>query len=252
MVSEMNAFFDPDRGVLRFLSRIGDTILLNLMFLLTSLPIFTIGASVAAMSTVHLKFREDREGYTVRGYFRAFRENFKKSTLVWLIMLAAAVVMGVDLIAMHSMTGFMGTYFRVILIVCAIFWLMLFLYVFVLQAKFENSVFGSIKNAYLLAFMNFPRTLWLLAMFVALVYIMFYNLTTFWAMLLILAVIGCALWNLINCYLVYPAIRKVLDAETVKAAEGVRGSSGDGMDGSGAVTDDAEQAAVSPSIEEKI
>lgn len=70
--------------IIRILTRIFDLILLNILWLLTSIPVVTLGAATAALYSVLLSAAEKKEGYIVRDYWKAFRRNFKQSTIVWL------------------------------------------------------------------------------------------------------------------------------------------------------------------------
>ena len=63
---------------MRYLNRFADLMILNLLFLLTSIPIFTIGASLTALYSVCFRLGTDREGSTFRDYFAAFKENFAR------------------------------------------------------------------------------------------------------------------------------------------------------------------------------
>ena len=65
-----------DNPVISGMSRIFDMMCLNVLWLVCSLPIFTIGASTTAMYTVMLKVVKNEEGYIVKGFFKAFKENF--------------------------------------------------------------------------------------------------------------------------------------------------------------------------------
>ena len=63
------SFFSLDSKFMQALSRIADLILLNLVFLVTCIPIFTIGAASAALYSV--AFRLGTERYRVCEYFRS-------------------------------------------------------------------------------------------------------------------------------------------------------------------------------------
>ena len=72
---------------MRYLNRFADLMILNLLFLLTSIPIFTIGASLTALYSVCFHLGTDREGSTFRDYFAAFKENFRQATALFLLLL---------------------------------------------------------------------------------------------------------------------------------------------------------------------
>jgi len=83
-----------------------DLILLNFLFLLTSIPIVTMGASLTAMYAVNLRSIRYGDGYVVRTYFEAFKRNFKQSTLAWGILLAVAALLYVDYMFFAQMQDF--------------------------------------------------------------------------------------------------------------------------------------------------
>ena len=84
----MKGFLNYDGYLTRILTKVMYVVSLNLLFLICSVPIFTIGAASTAMYTVLLHFLQGDEPNILKGFLRAFRDNFKKSTVIWLIMLA--------------------------------------------------------------------------------------------------------------------------------------------------------------------
>ena len=93
----MRNFFNIDNPFFRFLSQMADLMILNFLFILCSLPFFTAGASLCALFYVLFKMRENEEGYIARSFFKAFKENFKKGTVIWLIMLLLGLIFRQDL-----------------------------------------------------------------------------------------------------------------------------------------------------------
>ena len=89
--------FGIDSKFYEVVSRIADLVVVNLLFVLCSLPIITIGASTTALYGVTKKMAENREGYIFRNYFRLFKENFKQSTIMWSILLLLALIPTIDL-----------------------------------------------------------------------------------------------------------------------------------------------------------
>ena len=94
-----------DNPVVNGIGRIADFVVLNLLWVLCSIPIITIGASTTALYTVMLKIVKNEEGYLVKGFFKAFRENFKQSTVIWLVFLALGIVLLVDFSALRLMSA---------------------------------------------------------------------------------------------------------------------------------------------------
>ena len=89
----MGKIFDMDNPVFRTISKLVDLIWLNIIFIIFSLPVVTIGASVTALMSVTMKMARDREGYMWAGFWKSFKENFKQSTIIWIIMILVATVL---------------------------------------------------------------------------------------------------------------------------------------------------------------
>ncbi len=93
----MGKLFNIDSPVMRFLGKVADLMILNLVTLVCCIPIVTIGASLTAMHYVLLKMVRDRECYIVRSFFKSFKANFKQATVIWLIILLVLVIFAADL-----------------------------------------------------------------------------------------------------------------------------------------------------------
>ena len=135
-----------DNPVISGMSRIFDMMCLNVLWLVCSLPIFTIGASTTAMYTVMLKVVKNEEGYIVKGFFKAFKENFKKSTIIWLILLVIGGFLGADLYLTSSAKGSVGMALRAIFAALELLVLAVGIYAFGLTARYENSIKGTIRS----------------------------------------------------------------------------------------------------------
>lgn len=143
----MERFFNQEGWLYRFLNRLWDLIVLNVLFILTCIPIFTIGASISAMYTVTMKGVRKEDSYIVRSYFTAFKENFRKSTLIWMLLIAVWSVLLVDIFIVgkdNSVLVLLGGVFGIL-------WLLITLFVFQLQARFENSVQNTLLNSFVIA-----------------------------------------------------------------------------------------------------
>ena len=137
-----------------------DLFVLNLLFLLCSLPVVTIGASLTALHRVLLQGIRREDAHHAREFFRAFRREFRQSTLLWLPMLAAAVVLYFDQTVL--LPGLDGAP-RVLLFLASLFFevllLLLLVYAFPMQARYENPVRQTVKNAVLIGIWKFPQTI---------------------------------------------------------------------------------------------
>lgn len=163
----MGKFFDLDSPVMRFLNRMADLLILNILMIICCIPIITAGAAFTAMHYVILKMVRGEEGYLIKGFFKSFARNFKQATLIWLLMLLViAVYVGDSLIFSYSGVTFPKPLVIAVVAVGAIL-LMISTYVFPLLARFDNTIKNTIKNAALLSFANLPKTLLMALFYVA-------------------------------------------------------------------------------------
>lgn len=157
----MNRLLDMNSPMMQFLSRMGDVILLNLLTLLCSIPIVTVGAAVTALHVALDKLKKD-EGRLFPNFFNAFKANFLQSTALWLILVFFGAISAFGIFSYTFGYRPEGMNVSAPLIVCLIFfvlWLFTLSWTFPLQARFSNTVFGTLKNALICSIAFFPRTL---------------------------------------------------------------------------------------------
>ena len=153
----MSKVLDINGKLFRFMSRVGDILLLNLMMLLCSLPVVTAGAAVAAVYDMSLRLLRGEEGYLIPGYFRAFRSNFKQATKLWLICMAVIAVIAGDLLVRPYLPQFTLP----LTVVAWVQWILLLalaLYAFPLLVRYENNLGRILYNSAVLALCNLPKT----------------------------------------------------------------------------------------------
>lgn len=98
----MNRLFGMDSPLMGALMKIGDCLCLSVLWLAFSLPVFTIGASSAALYTaVYGCFRRNEAGIW-KHFWKGFRENFKRSTLAWLLELLILALIALDAAVFRS------------------------------------------------------------------------------------------------------------------------------------------------------
>ena len=169
-------FFSVDSPLYRFLSKLLDVIKLNFLWLLFSIPLITIGASTVAAMSVALKMVDDEEGYIGRGFFKAFKENWKQGTALWLITAAAAYAIYLDFQFFEALEG-NPILFLIIGIVSIVLAVSALLYSYPLTARYENTLFRIINNSIDITRKYVGRTI-LLAAILCVEFILFqYNAT---------------------------------------------------------------------------
>ena len=155
----MRTFFDSDSWFMDLISRFSSLAVLNLLFLCTCIPVFTIGAAVTALYDVVFRMDTDREGKMISTYFRAFRANFRQATPIWLLFLLLIAASCVNMSVFSGWGNSMGHIVFVIAVVILINLLLVLGYTFPLLSQFDNTKTNTLKNALLLSVANLPRTL---------------------------------------------------------------------------------------------
>ena len=158
----MEKFFDSENPVMRFLSRLVDLVILNVITLLYSLPLITAGGALTAMNYVLLHLVRKDETYLIRMFRKSFRENFKQGIPEGILVIAAAIVTYTDMWALHGSESRAATLMMIVITIIAMFLSVTFVYMFALQSRYENTVRGTIINAFKLAVANLPRTVMML------------------------------------------------------------------------------------------
>ncbi len=166
--------FNLDSPLMQALNKVADLLWLNMLTLILCLPIVTAGASLTAMNYMALKIVRNEECYITRGFFKSFKENFRQATLIWLIIVVLFVILAADFLVMR---GGGDTTFGMIMWVgvaaAAILLTMTVTFVFPVLARFENTIFRTIKNAFMISLMQFPKTILIIAAYFAPVILFF-------------------------------------------------------------------------------
>ena len=155
--------FAPDGKLAVALNTIGYLIVLNLLTLVCCIPVFTAGAAMTALYSMTMRLARGEEGSIVKGYFKAFRENFRQATILWLIFGGLIAFMAFDIRLLQQLTGSFGMIYRIVLFIIILCFCMEYIHIFALQARFENTPKNTAKNALLLCVGHFPQAVLMLA-----------------------------------------------------------------------------------------
>lgn len=150
--------------VLDFINTLCNFVVLNLVFLITCLPVVTIGAALSSLYYVTLREARGEYGYLVRTYLREFKGNLKKGTIAFVILFLIGAALLFNMVFWFEMGTMTGTLLTGILIAAMIAWFLIFTYTFPLIGRFENSTKQTLKNAFGLAMSNMKSTFALIIM----------------------------------------------------------------------------------------
>lgn len=148
--------FSSNNFLGRFMNWVGDIVLLHVLWVIFSLPIITIGASTTALYYSSMKWIRRDEGYIHKNFIKAFKDNFKQSTIIWLILLVVGLILSTDLRIGFYLSATQGSSLIGKVMICSSIILLIpfyfvFTYIFPVQAKFENTIKQNLKNAFLMA-----------------------------------------------------------------------------------------------------
>lgn len=203
---------------MRFLGRAGDMMLLNILFIVCSLPVFTIGASLSALNYVCLKMKDDEEGYIWKSFFRSFKENFKQGTGMWLLMLLLGAVLLLEYQMLGGVSSQTAQILKVMIWAVAVLWYMILCWAFALQSRFYNSVKVTLQNAILLSFGKAPRSIAMVVILVGeFLLVQRMNAAAQSYAILWLIMFGFSVQVLINTQFTYPVIRSMMPQEDEEA-----------------------------------
>lgn len=191
----MGRIFDLDSPLMRGLGKMADVMWVNILTLLFALPLLAemvfflspvyygltgtenfelesyvgmiliawgvgiiasipLGPALTAMHYVLLKLFRNEESYVTKGFFKSFKENFRQSAVLQVLQFLAGGILLFDFILVRGTNNIL----KYVLFAVTLLLYMATRYIFPLQAKFENSILGTIKNAFLMSILALPRT----------------------------------------------------------------------------------------------
>lgn len=180
-------------------------IILNVLFLICSIPLFTIGASSTALYTVSLKLAANEEPYIFKTFFKAFASNFKQGTVIWLICLVLGLSFAGDIRLIQ--TGVLHYVFIFLLL----YLLLVLSYVFPILSKFDNTIKNTLFNALCMGIRHFLPWSLLILLCNAIPFIVYgINATTLYFILPIMVTCGFSVIAYINSKLFNHIFKKYI------------------------------------------
>lgn len=200
----MGRLFNLDSPVMRFMSNVADLVVLNLIWLICCVPIVTIGPACTAMCYTARGMARGDAPPVLKTFFRAFRENFRQSLAVFLILLIP-VCLGAAYLLMAVSGGLdqipVLKYLCVLAVVIIGF---VCSYLYPLLAHFDNTVGATLKNAFLLPLANPFLALVVTALNLLPVLLLLINPELFARCIIFWLLIGSALTAVINAKILGP------------------------------------------------
>lgn len=164
----MGGIFDQDRAFWRFINKATDLVILNVMFVLCSLPIITIGPAYTALYYTIMKTVRKGRGYLFKNFFHSFKQNFVQGSTIWMIMLIFGSLFGITIMSLwgSAASGGMAQFGLWTAIIIVFFLVLLFIYIFPVLSRFEFKLGTMFAFSYLIAVRYFAHSI-LLAIILA-------------------------------------------------------------------------------------
>ena len=206
----MHNLFHYENPFIQFLVRVGDLMILNLLFILCSLPVVTLGASLTALHRVTQNMLFEQEEPLLKAFFRAFRQNFRQSTLAWLVELVVIVSLVCDvLLVMAYFDGGLAKAMYILVAVLAILVAGVFSYLMPLIARYENGTRQQVNNAVVLAIIKLPKTLLLMLLNLLPVILLLISVPVFVQTLIFWVIIGFAFVSFLTSSILKPVFQQL-------------------------------------------
>lgn len=197
----MGRLFNYDAPFWRGMNKVADIIILNLLTLLFSIPLVTVGAAVTALYDAMWKLQRE-EGTVWNNFWSSFKSNFKQSTVIWLIVAVVSAIVGFAALFYMQMGLNQKPVFLVVAMLPLLIWVGLVSWVFPLQSRFYNTVPATLKNAFMCAIAYLPRTLGMIVLNVLPVALFFLRLDWFLRLSVLLFLAYFSLAAYFNCRLI--------------------------------------------------
>lgn len=209
--------FNSDGWFSRFFGTLGDIIIVNILFILCSIPIVTMGASMSAMYfTLLKKQRTGENGGVVKLFFKGFKDNFKQSTISWLLFLLISFIFTLD----FNLFGKGGPqenklmyYTSVVLMMLTCF---IAIYLFPVISAFKNTLKNLLLQSIYLAAKNFIFTIVIMVLYTLPAYVLLSSTQVFMVGIFVFIVCGFGLIAYVSSFMFLKAFTPYLDEVTKK------------------------------------
>lgn len=208
-------FLHEETPVTRLLSRFMDLILLNVFWLICSIPIVTIGASTAALYDMTMRLALHEEINILTDFFKSFVHHLKKGTLLYLLALAAGVFLAADFWSAIQWDIPFKFAFQVLILSVGYFYVATVSHAIPALAYFDEPVFQTIKHSFVLAMRNGIFTVYVMVLDLIPFILFFLFPLAFWKSLFIWMTVGVALIAWLNSL----HLVRLFDPQRVKTLE---------------------------------
>ena len=193
--------FRYNSPLMKFLNRLADIMLLNILYLVCSLPLITAGAAKTALYSCAMNLDEPNEQPVFRRFFKAFCADFGRSVALFGVWLAAMLLVLLNLWFYFVFLREVDGWYRVLPMIPAVLLLLVSSYLFPLQAYFDSGFLQLLKNAVSLTLVHLPMTVIITAINCIPVLLLYFKTDIFVYLMAVWTLFGFALIAYLNGYL---------------------------------------------------
>lgn len=170
----MKKFFDLQNPFWQMMGTLSDFIILSLLWLVFSLPIITVGPATTALISVGFHINRKSGNGVIREFVTAFRQKFRTSFAIGLIILILNIIVITDVLYYHAVDLKLATFFLFVFIFMGIIFAAYQMYLFPLLAEFDGGIKKTMVAAFLMMIRYLKWTIFLLTVTAAIIFFVSY------------------------------------------------------------------------------
>ena len=169
----IKAAFDTDNFLMRFCEKILDIVTVNLLFVVSCLPIVTIGVAKISLYQTIFEVKSSRRVPVFKTYMRAFKQNLKLGLQLGLLELGIFLISVVDLSLFWRQTGLGFQLIKAICLGILIFLTLVMLASYPIAARYDLTWKEVLQKGLLLVSFNFVWFFLMLAIILLIIMILY-------------------------------------------------------------------------------
>lgn len=169
----IKAAFDTDNFLMRFCEKVLDIVTVNLLFVVSCLPIVTIGVAKISLYQTIFDVKSSRRVPVFKTYMRAFKQNLKLGLQLGLLELGIFLISVVDLSLFWGQTGLGFQLIKAICLGILIFLTLVMLASYPIAARYDLTWKEVLQKGLLLVSFNFVWFFLMLAIILLIIMLLY-------------------------------------------------------------------------------
>ena len=169
----IKAAFDTDNFLMRFCEKVLDIVTVNLLFVVSCLPIVTIGIAKISLYQTIFEVKSSRRVPVFKTYMRAFKQNLKLGLQLGLLELGIFLISVVDLSLFWGQTSLGFQLIKAICLGILIFLTLVMLASYPIAARYELTWKEVLQKGLLLVSFNFVWFFLMLAIILLIIMLLY-------------------------------------------------------------------------------